>query len=354
VHCYRFGAELADGLNMIELRNSLVDVTRAQQVESWHDGSLVIARADGSLLGVVGQQSRVIFPRSAVKIIQALPLIESGAADRYGFSDDELALACASHVGTAGHAAIVNGVLERLGLGCEALACGAHAPLSEAARDDLARADQLPNRLHNNCSGKHAGMLAVALALGEPVDDYEFAHHAVQRRVKAAVEDVAECDLSGVLPGIDGCSLPNWPVPLDRLAIAFARIVCGDGFTAQRNAAFRRLVGACWAEPELMSGAGRFDAEILKRFAGDVFIKPGAEGVCCGGIRSAGIGFALKVDDGAQRAAEMAARAVIARFVVGAEDLGEPAIIENAAGIAVGEIEPGHALTSVLERIVVA
>jgi L-asparaginase II len=335
----------------MKLRNSLVDVTRAQQPESWHHGALVVARADGTFLGVVGEQSRIIFPRSSVKIIQALPLIENGAADRFGFTDVELALACASHVGTHYHTAIVEGVLRRLGLDRDALACGAHAPTSVTARDDLLRAGELPNRLHNNCSGKHAGMLATAVTLGEPVADYELAHHAVQRRIRTVMEEVTEWDLSTTIPGIEGCSLPNWPLPLDRLAIAFGRIVSGDGFAPERNAAFQRLVEACWAEPEAMSGKDRLDAQILKRFAGDVFIKTGAEGVYCGGIRSAGIGFALKVDDGAERAAEVAAKAVIARFVDGAADLGEPTILENADGIAVGDIGPGRALRSVLERI---
>jgi L-asparaginase II len=312
-----------------------------------------LAFADGVLLGVVGEQSRVIFPRSSVKIIQALPLIESGAAARFGLSDAELAFACASHVGTRYHTAMADGVLERLGLNREALACGAHSPTSDTARDDLVRAGEVPNRLHNNCSGKHVGMLATAVALGEPIAGYELAHHAVQRCIKAVMEEVMGCDLSTVIPGIEGCSLPNWSLPLDRLTIAFARIVSEKGFTSDRNAAFLRLVEACWAEPEAMSGKDRLDAKILKRFAGDVFIKTGVEGVCCGGIWSAGIGFALKVDGGAERAAEVVAGAVLARFVDGAADLGEPIILENSTSIAVGDIGPGRALTSVLERTAV-
>ena len=331
--------------------HALVDVTRAQQLESWHTGVLVVAHADGHLLGVFGDASRRIFPRSAIKIIQALPLVESGAADHFGFSEAELALACASHAGAGYHVAMVGRLLERVGLDVASLACGGHMPLGEKAQKEVLRAGLVVTPCHNNCSGKHAGMLATAVHLDEATEDYELAHHDVQCRIKAALQDVVETDLSKVVPGIDGCSAPNWPLPIDRLAIGFARIVAGKGYPAARGRAFERLIQACWAAPEAMSGKGRFDTEILRRFAGEVFVKGGAEGVYCGGIRSLGIGFALKVDDGAQRAAEAAASAVIARFVETAADLGEPKLIENAAGIAVGDIRANPALTKLLANI---
>ena len=331
--------------------HALVDVTRALQLESWHGGVLVLAHADGRMLGIFGDASRKIFPRSAVKIIQALPLVESGAADHFGFSEAELALACGSHGGAGYHVALVGGVLARLGLGPDVLACGGHEPLDAKAQRELIQSGRTITRCHNNCSGKHAGMLATAVHLEETLEDYELAHHRVQGRVKAALQDVIETDLTKVIPGVDGCSVPNWPVPVDRLAIAFARIVAGRGFASPRSEAFERLIQACWAVPEAMAGAGRFDTAILRRFPGEVFIKGGAEGVYCGGIRSLGVGFALKVDDGAQRAAEMAVSAVLARFLEGARDLAEPKLIENAAGVAVGDIRANRSLIELLDNI---
>lgn len=334
--------------------NSLVDVTRALQLESAHIGSVVLARADGSLAGVVGSASRTIFPRSAVKIIQAVPTIECGAAERFRFSDEELALICASHNGGSYHVALAEGLLQRFECGAEVLACGGHLPLGMEEQHAFLRGGGEVSPLQNNCSGKHAGMVATARHLGEAVADYEFANHGVQRRIRRVMEEVTDTDLSGVLPGVDGCSAPNWPVPLDKLAVGFARIVGGTGFAAARHATFERLLQACWAHPQAMAGPSRFETRVLERFKGDVFIKLGAEGVCCGGSRSAGIGFALKVDDGAGRAAEVATRAILARLVAGAEDLAEPEILHNAAGIAVGDVRAGQALMSVLERMTVA
>jgi len=330
---------------------SLVDVTRAQQVESWHGGVMVIARASGELVGVVGDPAETVFPRSAVKIIQALPLIETGAADRFRFSDMELALACASHIGAPGHVAAVDALLHRLGLAHGALACGAHPPIGEAARNALIRSGQAPSPLHNNCSGKHAGMLATAVHLNEGVEGYELAGHPVQARIRSVFSDVAGVDLAGVVPGIDGCSVPNWPLPIDRLAVAFARIVSGEGLEGARARAFRRLLDACWAQPEAMAGEGRFETGLLKRFRGEVFVKGGAEGVSCGGIRSQAVGFAIKVNDGTQRAAEKAVGAILARLIEGAEDLGKPSILTNAAGVAVGDVRAGAALIAVLDSI---
>ena len=334
--------------------HALVDVTRAQQLESFHTGGLVIANAAGELVGAIGDRRRLVFPRSAIKIIQALPVIESGAADHFAMSEVELAVICASHSGSSYHVELVDGLLERIGLNEAALACGCQLPIGAAASQALLRGGGAATRLHNNCSGKHAGMLATAQHLGAAVAEYHDAFHGVQQRIRSVIESVVEHPLDGVLPGIDGCGVPNWPLPLENLAVAFARVVRGQGFTADRTAAFERLVKACWAHPCAMAGEGRFDTDVMTRFPGDVFVKIGAEGVYCGGIRSLGIGFALKIDDGATRAAEVAAGAVIARLLGGAaQALGEPVILHNTAGVAVGDVRPGAMLTSLLERVAV-
>ena len=194
-------------------------------------------------------------------------------------------------------------------------------------------------------------MLLTARHLGEPVDHYEFAQHPVQQRIRQTFEEVVGISLEGLIPGIDGCSVPNWRLPLDRLATAFARLVCGEGLGEARHQAVDRVLSACWAEPELVAGRGRFDTEILTRFPSDVFIKAGAEGVYCGGIRSRGIVFAVKIEDGAKRAAETAVRAILAHFFPEAGDLRQPVVLHNAAGIAVGDVRPGPSLKTVLHGI---
>lgn len=336
---------------MPRLSHTLAHVTRAGQLESTHTGNAVIASAAGDLIAVVGDPTATIFPRSAIKVLQALPLIETGTADHYGLSAEELALACASHSGEPVHVATATRFLARAGLANRHLRCGAHLPLGAGAQRDFLCSDEKPVALHNNCSGKHAAMLCTACHMGEPLDSYELAHHPVQQRIRRTIEEVLGIDLEHAIPGIDGCSAPNWPLPLDRLAVAFARLVTGEGLSAPRRRAVDRLLQACWANPALMAGPGRLDTNVLTRFPDDVFIKGGAEGVFCGAIRSHRIGFAIKVDDGAKRAAEIAVGAILARFLDAARDLGEPVVLHNAAGIAVGDIRPGKALETVLEGI---
>ena len=196
-------------------------------------------------------------------------------------------------------------------------------------------------------------MLATALHLGEAIEGYELAHHQVQNRVRNAVAEVTNTRLSDIIPGIDRGSVPNWPIPLENLAIAFARITAGQGFSPERQNAFDRLLSACWEQPEAMAGTKRFDTLMLQRFPGDIFVKGGAEGVYCGGFRKLGIGFALKIDDGAQRAAETVAQTIITRFADNADNLSEPTILRDAQGTAVGDIRPGAALMNVLDRVAI-
>lgn len=338
---------------MARMAQTLAVVTRAEQLESSHVGTLVVAKATGEMLGVVGDPTDPVFPRSAIKLIQALPLVETGAADHFQLGNDELALACASHSAAPIHVATATRFLARAGFGPECLVCGAHLPIGTDEQRAFLRNGESPSPLHNNCSGKHAGMLLTAAHLHEPIEHYELAHHPVQQRIRQTIEDTLEIDLTGAIPGVDGCSVPNWAVPLDRLAIAFARLVTGESLPPARCRAAQRLLEACWSEPVLMAGQDRLDTRVLTRFSGDVFIKTGAEGVYCGAIRSRGIGFALKVTDGAKRAAEMAVGAILSRFLEDAADLGQPEILHNAAGIAVGDIRPGGPLKSVLDGILV-
>ena len=292
----------------------LVEVLRGMLVESRHRGAVAVVDADGTTMLALGDVRVPVFPRSAVKALQALVLIETGAADKFGLGDEELALACSSHSGEPGHVVRVQGMLAKAGLDVSALACGTHWPASEAATTALARTGE-PSALHNNCSGKHAGFLCVACALGVETEGYERAEHPVQREVKAALEDVCGESLGDGRRGTDGCSIPTYAMPLKSLARGFARMGTGQGFGAIRAAAVKKLFAAIAAHPVYVAGADRFDTEVMTLLAGRSITKTGAEGVFCAALPELGLGLAVKADDGATRAAEAMIAALIARFL---------------------------------------
>jgi L-asparaginase II len=298
----------------------------------------------------IGDVAWPVFPRSAVKAIQALPLIESGAADKYGFGDQELALACASHGGEPAHVAVASRMLAAAGLDVEALECGTQWPSHRGSTEAIARAGGMPNALNNNCSGKHSGFLCVACAQGLDHRGYVGIGHPVQREVRAALEDLTQFALSDDAYGIDGCSIPTWAVPLTSLAHAFARFGTGRGLGTERAKAASRLRAACAAQPYFVAGTGRFCTEIMKLFGARVFVKTGAEGVFCGALPEQGIGIALKCDDGATRAAEVAMASMIARFLPlsdderGKLDRFVRPVMQNWNGIEVGGLRASEAL----------
>jgi L-asparaginase II len=292
----------------------LVEVMRGGLVESRHRGAIAVADADGAIVLGVGEVAMQVLPRSAVKALQALPLVESGAAERYGLSDEELALACASHSGEPAHVEGVTRMLAKAGLGPAALACGAHWPLSQAAAYALARTGT-PSALHNNCSGKHAGFLAVARALGVDHAGYWQPDHAVQRGVHSVLQDLTGAVLPPDRRAIDGCSVPTWAAPLRSLAHAFAKFATGRGLSSDRARAAARLRAACTHQPWYVAGTGRFGTEIVRLLGDRVFFKSGAEGVACGALPTLGLGFAVKCDDGAGRATEALTAALIARLL---------------------------------------
>jgi L-asparaginase II len=292
----------------------LVEVLRGPLVESRHRGAAAVVDADGSTLLTLGDADRPVFPRSAIKALQALPLIESGAADRFGFAEEELALACSSHSGEEGHVAVVTRMLGRAGLDASALGCGAHWPINQAAAFALARTGAA-SALHNNCSGKHAGFLCDACAMGVEPAGYWQPDHAVQQAVRGVLEDMTGARLGPEQCAIDGCSVPTWAIPLRRLAYAFAKFGSGYGLPRPRAEAAARLRTACARKPWHVAGTGRFCTEIMKLFGARVFVKTGAEGVFCGALPEQGLGIAVKCDDGAGRAAEAVMASLIARFL---------------------------------------
>jgi L-asparaginase II len=318
----------------------LVEVTRGNVIESRHRGALSVFDGDGAQVLSIGDVARPVFPRSAVKSIQALPLVESGAADAYGFTDADLALACASHAGETRHADRAASMLARAGLDASALECGAHWPTRQEALVELARSGALPTALHNNCSGKHSGFVCTCRHLGIDHRGYVKAGHRSQEMVREAMEMVTGVAHFEDACGTDGCSIPTYAIPLENLARGFARMVTGRGLGEKRSAAAKRLIDACMAEPFYVSGTDRMDTRLMIAGAGRIFVKVGAEGVYCGALPELGLGFALKCDDGAVRAAET----MVARLMKGelGERVGEMArpVMTNWNGIEVGTVRP--------------
>ncbi len=334
----------------------LVEATRGSIVESRHRGSLVIAHTDGGIMLEIGATQTPVYPRSSIKLVQALALVESGAADAFGFSDYELALACASHNGEARHVTAVAATLERLGLDAEALACGARWPYQHADIEALIRAGETPTRMTNECSGKHAGMLAFALHRGFNPVGYERSDHPAQAEIATVLSDVFETDLAEAPCGVDGCSLPAWAVPLRTLACGFARFFGNPDLSLERRAAADRLFRACAAEPHAVAGVHRLDTEVMAHFGETVFLKGGAEGVYVVAFPKLKVAAAVKIEDGTSRAAQVVAAAIVARFAVhSSEDdtFMESRVlpdVTNARGDTVGRLQPTsdlrHALTT--------
>jgi L-asparaginase II len=318
----------------------LAEVLRGAEVESRHFGAFVVADAGGRVVLSGGDAARAIFPRSAVKALQALPLLLSGAAERFGLSGAELALACASHVGAPLHAQTAAAMLARAGRDETCLECGAHWPVSSGAAHALAAAGQRPGALHNNCSGKHAGFICTAIHAGHDPLGYVGADHPIMRAVTAAMSAVTGDDLDRQSPAIDGCSIPTYRMTMRGLAAGFARFGTGLGMPSGFAEAAARLRQAVADHPVMLSGEGRFDTVVTQALGAAAFVKLGAEGVYCGALPAMGLGFALKCDDGTPRAAEAATAALLRHFLGPDEVLDGLAstALTNWRGITVGQI----------------
>jgi len=301
---------------------TLVEALRGSTVESSHRGALAIVDADGAVHTALGDIEHPIFPRSAVKVLQALPLVESGAADRFGLNDEELALACASHGGETRHAETAARMLAKAGVDVAALECGAHWPYNDAAIKAMAAAGQQPSALNNNCSGKHAGFVCLGCLMAGEEDRRAFLsgyiepQHPVMREITASLQAATGWDMASTPAGTDGCSIPTFAVPLRHLAHAFARVGTGTGLTPGRAAAAGRLRAAVAAAPYMVAGTGRFDTRVMERLGARVFSKVGAEGVYCASLPELGLGVAIKMDDGnTARACEVVMAAVIEKLL---------------------------------------
>jgi L-asparaginase II len=283
---------------------TLVEVTRGPLVESRHLGAISVVDSTGKLLYSCGDPDLVTYLRSSAKPMQSVALVESGAADAFGLTDRELAVISSSHSGEDMHTDCVASILQKLNLGPQRLACGLHAPLHQPAARRLLESGQPFTVLHNNCSGKHAGMLALARHLGASTEGYFQPEHAVQRRILSTV-----CAFTGMAPadivlGVDGCGVPVFGMPLRNAAWAFARLADPRALPPAMAMAARRVVTAMQTYPEMVGGTQRFDTDLMRQVAPRLFAKGGAEGYYALGIlppaagRMAGRGMTLKIADG--------------------------------------------------------
>jgi L-asparaginase II len=289
----------------IPIAEPLVEVRRGSITESRHRGHVVAAEPDGNIVAYLGAPEDVTYLRSSAKPLQALPLLISGAAEHFGFTDQEVALACASHSGEPIHTQIVASMLEKIGLGPESLKCGTHEPFSPEAARELRASGEQPSVLHNNCSGKHAGMLALALHLGAPTETYDSPQNPVQRAIGRVVAQFSDIAMEDISVGVDGCGVPVFGITVKAMAVAYARLV-SPPVELERPVrdACQRIVKAMTAYPELIGGTSeRLDTEIMRGAGGRVISKVGAEGVYTAGILPCkewrnGLGLALKIEDG--------------------------------------------------------
>ena len=297
----------------------LVELWRGDIVESFHRGAFAVVDAAGAVVREGGDIARPVYARSAVKGLQALPLVASGAAERFGLTDSEIAIACASHGGQPEHVATASSMLAKAGLDADVLECGVHWPSNEQAARALAAAGESPCALHNNCSGKHSGFACLGALMAGDADrargllrGYVEPDHVVMREIGAALESATGVRLADAPRATDGCSIPTYGIALRALAHAFARFGTGAGLTPERARAAARLREAVAAAPLMVAGTGRLDTRLMDHFGTRVFCKVGAEGVYCAALPELGLGIALKMDDGnTARAAEVAVVALI-------------------------------------------
>ena len=306
----------------------MVELWRGGLRESTHLGHAVICDASGQIVQSWGDPGRIIFPRSSCKMLQALPLIETGAADAHGLTERHLALACASHQGAALHVGMAERWLSDLGLGEPDLRCGSHEPLDHAERDRLICDHEGPCQLHNNCSGKHSGFLTVVKHL-KAGPEYVEIDHPLQVAIKTAFEEVTGEASAGW--GIDGCSAPNFATSVAGLARSMAAFAAAPETGDSRQRAMHRLTRAMATHPELVAGEGRSCTELMRAMGGRVAIKTGAEGVFVAILPEKGLGIALKTVDGNSRAAEAAIAHLLVR--AGVLEAGHPATVKRLAPV---------------------
>lgn len=324
----------------------LVNRWRGNAIESRHRGAVAVVESSGRVFAALGDVQRAVFPRSAIKFLQAIPFVESGALDAFSLDDRHIAFACASHNGEPIHAGLAQDWLERIECTHDDLECGAELPMHQATQFELMSEGRGPQRVHHNCSGKHLGFLSTCKQLGEQTGNYRLYNHAAQRRWFEILESVSNTRISQLPWGYDGCAIPSIAMPLQRIALAMARFGDVTQFTGERRTAVERIQAAVTSNPYMVAGKERLCTALMERLAPNILIKVGADGVYTAVIPEHSLGVALKIDDGHDGAARVALGAVLQGLGLLADDevkaLSEyfrPSIT-NSRGEVVGRTEP--------------
>mgnify|MGYP003343083405 FL=1 len=321
----------------------VIEVTRGPVVESRHEGIAAVVKADGTVVASWGDIDSRILPRSANKPIQAMAFVESGAVEKFGLGKEHIALACASHNGERRHVETVRAWLTAIGLAESDLECGTHPPRLQASIEALVRENSVPTAAFNNCSGKHSGFLSTALAHGEPTKGYIKYDHPVQKRLRQVMSDLSGEQADDYAYGTDGCGIPTLATPLKSLARAMASMADPSRLSNRHAEAAARIRDAMNAEPFMVAGTGRFCTRINGALTGVAQVKTGAEGVFCGMLPTLGLGIAVKMWDGAGRAAEIAMATLLGHLGVlagGQKDEFIHPPVKNVVGLLVGEMRP--------------
>jgi L-asparaginase II len=335
----------------------LVEVTRGALTESRHRGHVIAVDGKGQTVAFLGTADAVTYLRSSAKPFQAIPLLTSGAADRFGFTEKEIALACASHSGEPIHTELAFSMLQKIGLEPDALKCGTHEPFSAEETRRLRERGEAPNVLQNNCSGKHAGMLALALHLGAPIESYDHLENPVQVAIRESVARFSRCSISDLAVGVDGCGVPVFGMTVRAMALMYARLIRPQDFDHTTRGACQRIISAMIDHPVLIGGTtDRLDTEMMRAAQGRLISKVGAEGVYTVGVLPCddwptGLGLALKIEDGDDHRARptVVIEALRQLGVLKGESLDHVARfaripVKNRRGDIVGEVRPDFEL----------
>jgi L-asparaginase II len=281
----------------------LVELTRGNLVESVHFGDLAVVDASGRLLYSVGSpEEKVAFIRSSSKPIQAIPVVQSGAVDHFGLTEQEMAVFCASHSAEQVHIDAVLSILQKIGLPQGALQCGRHMPFDKTMSQQLILSGEEPSEVHCNCSGKHSGMLTLAQHMGWDISDYLAVEHPVQQAMRAAMAQFAGLEPDQIEIGVDGCGAPVFGLSVYHMARSWAQLVDPSRLPEDTQSAAQRITAAMTAYPQMVAGSGRLCTNLMTHLNGRVVAKSGAEGVYCIGLLNKGIGLAVKIQDGNGRA----------------------------------------------------